>query len=68
MAFVCKELSSPNLTTHEISCKEWEVLEQQQASILPDLSAADRDAILVWIASIFAVVYAVKRIRRMLGA
>lgn len=68
MAFVCKELSSPNLITREISCKEWEVLEQQQASILPDLSAADRDAILVWIVSIFAVVYVVKRIRRMLGA
>ncbi len=68
MAWVCKELSNPNLITREISCKEWEVLEQQQASILPDLSAADRDAILLWIVSIFAVVYAVKRIRRMLGA
>lgn len=67
MAWVCKELSNPNLITREIKCNQWEVLEQQQASILPDLSAADRDAILLWMVSIFAVVFIVKRIRRMFG-
>lgn len=65
MAWVCKELSNPDEITHFQTCIEWE---QQQASILPDLSAADRDSILLWIVSIFAVVYVVKRIRRMLGA
>lgn len=68
MAWVCKELSSPNLITGQIVCNQWEVLEQQQASLLPDLSAADRDAILFWFVSIFAVVYVVKRLRRMLGS
>lgn len=66
MAWVCKELSNPDEITHFQTCIDWE--QQQQASILPDLSAADRDAILLWIVSIFAVVYVVKRIRRMLGA
>lgn len=68
MAFVCKELSNTNLSLPDNTCKEWEVLEIQQTSILPELTASDRDSILFWMISIFAVVFVVKRLRRFLGA
>lgn len=37
-------------------------------SILPELTATDRDALLLWMISIFAVVFAVKRLARLFGS
>lgn len=62
MAWVCSELSSDKKT-----CETWVSFEQNN-SIIPDLSAQQRDEIIYWMIGIFAVAYVVKRIRRMLGA
>lgn len=37
-------------------------------SFLPELTATDRDIILIWTISIFAVVFAVKKIGRLFGS
>jgi hypothetical protein len=68
MAYVCETLSSPAFITGQQTCNKWVVLEQQQSnSFLPTLTAAERDDMLLWFIGIFAVVFIVKAIRRLLG-
>lgn len=71
MAYVCETLSTPAFITGTQTCQKWVLLEHPESnsnvSVIPDLSAADRDAILLWMVGIFAVVFVVKRIQRMLG-
>lgn len=67
---VCTQLGSKNLITQEIPCKAWAELPPSSTAqqVLPTLTTADRDAILLWMVGIFAVVFVVKRILRMLGS
>jgi hypothetical protein len=68
MAYVCETLSSPAFITGQQTCNKWVVLEQQQSnSFLPTLTAAERDDMLLWFIGIFAVVFIVKAIRRLLN-
>jgi hypothetical protein len=65
MAYICETLSSPALITGKQSCDVW-VLETS-SSILPTLTTAERDDMLLWFIGIFAVVFTVKAIRRLLN-
>lgn len=71
MAYVCTEITEPIINGASL-CQRWEEVDydftQSQSTAIPELTNADRDAILLWIVGIFAVVYVVKRIRRMLGS
>ena len=67
MAYVCETLSTPALLTGQQTCTKWVVLEQQSNSVLPNLTAADRDSMAIWFISIFVVVFIVKAIRKLLG-
>lgn len=70
--FVCDNLSKPALITNLQTCNHWVEMpvqaETPKQSLIPDLTAADRDAILYWIISLFAVVFVVKRLRQMFWA
>ena len=49
MAYVCETLSSPAFITGQQTCNKWVVLEQQQSnSFLPNLTAADKDSLLIF--------------------
>ena len=65
MAHICEQLSSPNIITGQQTCEIWSVYVPPSSSMLPNLSAADRDAMLLWFVSIFAVVYVVRSIIRL---
>ena len=64
MAYICETLTAPNLITGNQTCTKW-ILEQPSSSILPTLSTADKDAMLLWFVSIFAVVFVVRSIIRL---
>ncbi len=70
MPYVCDQLSNPNVFTGSQICQNWVELEQQNTGVptLPELTTAERDQLLIWIIGIFALVFAVKRLRRMLGS
>lgn len=59
MSYECKTLTPPQQGVAQV-CIEW-----QEASFLPELTGADRDAILQWTIGIFALVYVVRRIVRL---
>ena len=56
MAYECKTLQ---IQGELPVCTEW-----QEASVLPELTGADRDVILQWAIGIFALVFVVKKIMR----
>ena len=58
MAYQCKTLTTLQPGTAQV-CTEW-----QEASFLPDLTAADRDLILQWAIGLFALVFVVRQIKR----
>lgn len=69
--YVCTEFGNKNLITKEVPCKNWVELELPKSAaqtVLPTLTNADRDAILLWMVGIFATVFVVKRISRMFGS
>jgi hypothetical protein len=66
LAYVCETLSSPAFLTGQQTCTKWVV--QQNTSFLPDLSAADKDILLLWMLSIFIVVFTVKQIKRLFAS
>ena len=68
MVYVCSELSSIDTESNLATCKQWSVLEQQTTNVIPELTSAERDVLLSWIISIFALVFVVKRLRRMYGS
>lgn len=63
MAYVCETLSSPAILTGQQTCTKWVV--QQNTNILPELSAADRDILLMWMIGIFIVVFTLKKLLRL---
>ena len=63
MAYVCDQLSAPALITGQQTCTKWVV--QQSTNILPELSAADRDNLLLWMIGIFIVVFTLKKLLRL---
>ena len=65
MAYVCETLSAPAILTGYQTCTKW-VLQQTSSSFLPDLSTADRDQMIFYFVSIFAVVFVTKAIQRLL--
>ena len=66
MAYICETLSSPAPITHQQTCNKWVVLEQQQSnSFLPNLTAADKDSLLIWFIGIFVVVFTLKKILKL---
>ena len=66
MAYVCETLSSPAFITGQQTCNKWVVLEQQQSnSFLPNLTAADKDSLLIWFIGIFVVVFTLKKILKL---
>lgn len=66
MAYVCETLSSPAPITGKQNCNKWVVLEQQQSnSFLPNLTAADKDSLLIWFIGIFVVVFTLKKILKL---
>ena len=68
MAYVCETLSSPAIITGQQTCNKWVVLEQQQSnSFLPNLTAADKDSLLIWFIGIFVVVFTLKKILKLLS-
>ncbi len=69
MAYVCETLSNPAFITGQQTCNKWVVLEQQQSNsnILPNLTAADKDSLLIWFIGIFVVVFTLKKILKLLS-
>lgn len=68
MAYVCETLSNPAFFTGQQTCNKWVVLEQQQSnSFLPNLTAADKDSLLIWFIGIFVVVFTLKKILKLLS-
>ena len=65
MAYVCETLSSPAIITGQQTCTKWVV--QQSTSILPTLTTADRDALIIFFVSTFAVVFTVRMLRKLFG-
>lgn len=66
MAYVCETLSAPAFITGQQTCNKWVVLEQQQSnSFLPNLTAADKDSLLIWFIGIFIVVFTLKKLLRL---
>ena len=65
MAYICETLSSPSLNTDQ-TCTKW-VEYQPSTGFLPTLTAAERDDMILWFVGIFAVVFTVKAIRRLLN-
>ena len=65
MAYICETLSTPDLTGHQ-TCSTW-VAYQPSSGFLPTLTAAERDDMILWFVGIFAVVFTVKAIRRLLN-
>lgn len=57
MAYECKTLDT---TTSMPVCTEW-----QETSLFPQLTNAERDSILLWTVTIFALVFAGKKILRL---
>lgn len=66
MAYICETLSSPGLNTAQQTCSNW-VEYQPSNGFLPTLTTAERDDMLLWFIGIFAVVFIVKAIRRLLN-
>jgi hypothetical protein len=69
MAYVCETLSNPAFLTGQQTCNKWVVLDQKQQSnsFLPNLTAADKDSLLIWFIGIFVVVFTVKKILKLFG-
>ena len=65
MAYICETLSTPDSTGHQ-TCTNW-VAYQPSSGFLPTLTAAERDDMILWFVGIFAVVFTVKAIRRLLN-
>ena len=66
MAYVCETLSNPAFITGQQTCNKWVVLQQQQSnSFLPNLTAADKDSLLIWFIGIFVVVFTLKKILKL---
>lgn len=65
MAYVCSQLSNPNLITGLRTCNQW--VEQSTNSFLPDLTATERDEMALWFFGIFVAVFTVRMIRRLFG-
>ena len=65
MAYVCETLSSPAFLTGQQTCNKWVVLQQQSNSVLPTLTAADKDHLLIWFIGIFVVVFTAKKILKL---
>lgn len=66
MAYICETLSNPAFITGQQTCNKWVVLEQQQSnSFLPNLTAADKDSLLIWFIGIFVVVFTLKKILKL---
>ena len=68
MAYVCETLSSPAIITGQQTCNKWTVYVPPSTSILPELTAADKDNLLLWMIGIFIVVFTLKQLRKMFGA
>ena len=66
MAYVCETLSNPAFITGQQTCTKW-VEYQSSNGFLPTLTAAERDDMILWFVGIFAVVFIVKAIRRLLN-
>ena len=66
MAYVCETLSSPEFSTGQQTCNKW-VEQQQSNSFLPNLTAADKDSLLIWFIGIFVVVFTLKKILKLLS-
>lgn len=66
MAYVCETLSNPAFLTGQQTCTKWVV--QQNTNFLPDLSAADKDILLLWMLGIFIVVFTVKQLKRLFAS
>lgn len=65
MAYVCGQLSNPNLITGLRTCNQW--VEQSTNSFLPELTTANRDDLIIFFVSVFVVVFTVRMIRRLFG-
>jgi len=64
MAYICEDLgNSPE--TGEPVCLKW--VAYVPHNIVPELSAADRDTLLLWMLGLFVTVFVVKMIRKLLG-
>ncbi|HFF4346871.1 hypothetical protein J8Z72_04195 [Acinetobacter nosocomialis] len=61
MDYVCTQLSQPTADGVQ-TCLQW-----SEQSYVPPLSDADRDVILAWIFSIFALVWGIRRVFRLFG-
>ncbi|WP_151788780.1 hypothetical protein [Acinetobacter ursingii] len=61
MDYVCRQLSQPTAEGVQ-TCLEW-----TEQNFVPPLSNADRDYMLGWIFSIFALVWGIKRVIRLVG-
>lgn len=64
MSYVCDQITEIE-GSHV--CSKWVEL-NLNTGFLPELTSQQRDEIIIWMVSIFAVVYVVKRLRRFLGA
>lgn len=65
MAYVCEQLSTPALITGIQSCQVWAL--ETSSSILPNLTTADRDSMILFMVSCFAVVFTVQMLRKLFG-
>ena len=65
MAYVCETLSSPAFITGQQTCNKWTVYVPPSTSILPELTAADKDSLLIWFIGIFVVVFTLKKILKL---
>lgn len=64
MAYICEKLVTEGTN---LVCAEWVVF-TASSGFLPELTAAEKDKILLWMLGIFIVVYTVKRIEKMFGS
>jgi hypothetical protein len=64
MAYLCETLSAPAFITGQQTCTKW-VVQQQSNSILPQLTAADKDSLLIWFIVIFVVFFTLKNILKL---
>jgi hypothetical protein len=65
MAYVCEQLSTPAPITGIKSCQVWAL--ETSNSILPTLTTADRDSMIIFCLSCFAVVFTVQMLRKLFG-
>lgn len=65
MAYVCEQLSTPALITGIQSCQVWAL--ETTNSILPTLTTADRDSMIMYTVTCFAVVFTIQMLRKLFG-